>query len=110
MRISDWSSDVCSSDLLRRAAQINGDHVHRDPPRQRNALTGHDQGRAVGERAMDAVGIADRDHADRHPLRTHEVAAVANAFARSKFAYRDPAAVERPYWPQAAAEIGRAPV
>src|SRR3546814_20826867 len=28
MRISDWSSDVCSSDLLRRAAEHRGDEKH----------------------------------------------------------------------------------
>src|SRR3546814_15558693 len=28
MRISDWSSDVCSSDLLRRGAHVSGACVH----------------------------------------------------------------------------------
>src|SRR3546814_1867887 len=27
MRISDWSSDVCSSDLVDRAAQFGGEHT-----------------------------------------------------------------------------------
>src|SRR3546814_12540660 len=27
MRISDWSSDVCSSDLVRQLAEINAEHA-----------------------------------------------------------------------------------
>src|SRR3546814_18036423 len=29
MRISDWSSDVCSSDLLRDEAEVRGDELRR---------------------------------------------------------------------------------
>src|SRR3546814_7813770 len=34
MRISDWSSDVCSSDLLGRATQVAGRDPARDPHRR----------------------------------------------------------------------------
>src|SRR3546814_16788047 len=41
MRISDWSSDVCSSDLLRRRA-VDRVPVHRDPPAGRQIEPGDD--------------------------------------------------------------------
>src|SRR3546814_15683333 len=49
MRISDWSSDVCSSDLLRAAA-----HRHRaalPAVRRRPAVPGNRQGNALRPRA-----------------------------------------------------------
>src|SRR3546814_3933651 len=41
MRISDWSSDVCSSDL--RGLRV--DHTRRDDPRQKCRLRDHDEQR-----------------------------------------------------------------
>src|SRR3546814_10415588 len=40
MRISDWSSDVCSSDLA-QAAETVGQHLDRAGPHDRLAVFGH---------------------------------------------------------------------
>src|SRR3546814_6683793 len=65
MRISDWSSDVCSSDLWRPAGGL------------------HHEGAADGQRGRDLVGgkvqreIERGDEAarpDRHPLQDAEIA------------------------------------
>src|SRR3546814_2426142 len=50
MRISDWSSDVCSSDLGDRAAMADSAAGARD---------GADAGRAVRSRNLQRAGIAD---------------------------------------------------
>src|SRR3546814_7149704 len=47
MRISDWSSDVCSSDL----ARIAGDGEGNPPPQRRHASGRHQPERAQGARA-----------------------------------------------------------
>src|SRR3546814_2455269 len=61
MRISDWSSDVCSSDLLLRRAPAPGAHRIGDPdtaPRQRLAQQAFDLG-------VDAPEIGRRRALDR---------------------------------------------
>src|SRR3546814_1404767 len=92
MRISDWSSDVCSSDLSRRHAGAlrRGDHefrkvvaiehLHRDVDRDREVLSraapdavliqrlGDDD---LGEVADEAVLFGDRD--DRSEEHTSEL-------------------------------------
>src|SRR3546814_15697927 len=67
MRISDWSSDVCSSDLQRRyrlAAQIRG------APIRTPSEPGHGSGRYEGAHA-DSPGllICKNRHAGRHHAR-----------------------------------------
>src|SRR3546814_21115989 len=56
MRISDWSSDVCSSDLARS-----------DPADQRHALAGPDRETDAVERLLGGVGIAELDIAQVDP-------------------------------------------
>src|SRR3546814_12466755 len=57
MRISDWSSDVCSSDLLWHARE-GGEFVH-DPPQVANlAHDGAGQAREGGLVARHLLGIA----------------------------------------------------
>src|SRR3546814_3390792 len=49
MRISDWSSDVCSSDLLSDQASrgaVGGGSYHRHRDRTRRLSIGHEQGGA----------------------------------------------------------------
>src|SRR3546814_1160153 len=51
MRISDWSSDVCSSDLLREAYRRNGDiagNAIDESVAQRFVSSGHRIDRAIG--------------------------------------------------------------
>src|SRR3546814_14805654 len=68
MRISDWSSDVCSSDLLRLARIIEGAGNREmadgalDMPR-----AGADIG--VVPVAVAAAAVAQRRRGDEHPLR-----------------------------------------
>src|SRR3546814_17844083 len=65
MRISDWSSDVCSSDLRRRASRREaGQHLPRGAKRARHALRFRDRPGAAGERGCHAGRLDDR-HADR---------------------------------------------
>src|SRR3546814_2330614 len=47
MRISDWSSDVCSSDLVHRLAR--GQHHRGDEPRERRDHHQHRQHRLLAE-------------------------------------------------------------
>src|SRR3546814_21154365 len=65
MRISDWSSDVCSSDLLEGAgAGIGGDGHRRVRPRRRHRRIGgggqHLEGRKIGERGERTARKDDR--------------------------------------------------
>src|SRR3546814_15254745 len=82
MRISDWSSDVCSSDLDRKSAFRQyvafGEHFAHDDRAQRRHRRGlHHEGTAHRDRRRDLVRgevareIERRDEAarpDRHPL------------------------------------------
>src|SRR3546814_3632264 len=63
MRISDWSSDVCSSDLLTEGIQL----LHRDHGRRRGAVIQHGErvrgalrGRHPDPRIHDTAGRAGR--------------------------------------------------
>src|SRR3546814_12445364 len=60
MRISDWSSDVCSSDLLVRAQETAGTHVH-----QRIAAARFN-GVAPGKRP---IGVGEERRPPRQRLR-----------------------------------------
>src|SRR3546814_1005516 len=72
MRISDWSSDVCSSDLLHRAQAA--DHVHRRSPLlitdlvRRDRLLLYALGLEALDHAVDRPGFdaADHDHQHHH--------------------------------------------
>src|SRR3546814_11359672 len=48
MRISDWISDVCSSDLRRSAGPCLGNHAGRTPYQGAGSAAGHVQLRGVG--------------------------------------------------------------
>src|SRR3546814_3220467 len=77
MRISDWSSDVCSSDLQRRAMKIVGD-----------------------DRVRRRVGAGDRAENLRHgplviPRRTGPVATVRRLFLEARPVDRPPVEARR---------------
>src|SRR3546814_6206171 len=89
MRISDWSSDVCSSDLVLltlEQAQTKARAVaagHRGTLRialagDRRADAADEDGAATGQAARPAIAIADGDR--RHPAvtRRDEVMAIAD--------------------------------
>src|SRR3546814_7863384 len=71
MRISDWSSDVCSSDLRRIVAMRDRQIEHRDPFRQRNFLVAtagielSDARRPVQQVRIDAARAQVVDEATR---------------------------------------------
>src|SRR3546814_17648389 len=68
MRISDWSSDVCSSDLLRRiAAPRRPFRIERGHQLDQRALRGRDVHRAgaVEDRAVALAGIFELPSRDR---------------------------------------------
>src|SRR3546814_7112004 len=56
MRISDWSSDVCSSDLLRRVLRDTGQSVH-------GALAQGQRGCRPGDSALEMVALGADDDA-----------------------------------------------
>src|SRR3546814_15975514 len=93
MRISDWSSDVCSSDLRRHAEQLGGLRIeaaagivagvvdrlgHRGTVRQRSAQPGGPLGRGVGLRREagrfleDAVEVEAAEAGGLRQIRSEE--------------------------------------
>src|SRR3546814_17594471 len=56
MRISDWSSDVCSSDLWRRTTRRQGTH-HRQKAAERGIVI---IGSPDGREGQDILRVADR--------------------------------------------------
>src|SRR3546814_4436800 len=60
MRISDWSSDVCSSDLERNAVHIDLEGI--DDP------TGDELPRRVEVRAREVEHVVDREHLPHHRI------------------------------------------
>src|SRR3546814_15678660 len=63
MRISDWSSDVCSSDLTQRMARIGGDARRELTRRVHQRLGRHDAGdQPPGERLLGVDGVAGEGH------------------------------------------------
>src|SRR3546814_1434396 len=57
MRISDWSSDVCSSDLFNRLLVAIVDRGHGQPTAEQRRRR-HDRGGGE-KRGMDVVGLGD---------------------------------------------------
>src|SRR3546814_19377126 len=60
MRISDWSSDVCSSDLQARDGQGHGagaDHLRDGEPRPRNLASRRARGKARRDHRDRALGL-----------------------------------------------------
>src|SRR3546814_9802750 len=88
MRISDWSSDVCSSDLFGRRAgkkqegrnvgHIDDHAVHRDSPGDRRADAADEDGAATGQAARPAIAIADGDRRPPAVTRRDEVMAITD--------------------------------
>src|SRR3546814_1664649 len=77
MRISDWSSDVCSSDLLAGRRAVLGDQaVHVVDGAVAGRAAARDQDRAARpaqvERCAEA-GVAPPDHQDRSEEHTSEL-------------------------------------
>src|SRR3546814_18161900 len=69
MRISDWSSDVCSSDLLRRRGGGTGSDRRRTGQRRHAAGAGGTGGRLMAGRYYDEWTIGDRiDHEIRRTV------------------------------------------
>src|SRR3546814_21120518 len=60
MRISDWSSDVCSSDLIGKDTQI--------PEQERNDEIGEDREKVPGERAFELRPDMHRIEIRRNPI------------------------------------------
>src|SRR3546814_2048126 len=71
MRISDWSSDVCSSDLKVRRARAEGCHRHGRAAGEPAVDVGHERGallvpgRDVPDAARPGEGIEDVERLDR---------------------------------------------
>src|SRR3546814_5538370 len=98
MRISDWSSDVCSSDLIHRALVLAGvAHHHRDQALVAALGRGHQAvagGRGVaGLDAVDGrvapqqqVAVALGDRADREFLRSEEHTSELQSLMRISYA------------------------
>src|SRR3546814_15822978 len=62
MRISDWSSDVCSSDLDRVVDLLGGGDAVADQPER---LAPHRLQQAVGDEGFDLLADVQRVHAER---------------------------------------------
>src|SRR3546814_661956 len=80
MRISDWSSDVCSSDLAARDKDIPTlDDGHRQKPRR---VGGHDAVVHIIEQRIDARSrLTDREAGREADGRKHALEPLARAFA-----------------------------
>src|SRR3546814_12869484 len=61
MRISDWSSDVCSSDLFLRLGRLNS-AAHNEEVRQHMTVTEKTLANAIRALSMDAVQAANSGH------------------------------------------------
>src|SRR3546814_5572941 len=88
MRISDWSSDVCSSDLEDGAIRLGIDNDQRDVRRRQRE-------RAVGREADRAGAIEDREPVAQK-FEMHEVE-LGRAASRTRFGtgVTDAAAIDR---------------
>src|SRR3546814_3810896 len=71
MRISDWSSDVCSSDLLGDAEKPHGERHQADAVDEIRGVKGEAPDAGVDVRAYRADENPDRDHADPLDRRSH---------------------------------------
>src|SRR3546814_9461343 len=65
MRISDWSSDVCSSDLAQRASDMNFDAI--DIAQYRGLK------RLLHRAESDDAAILEQQHIVRHPRRLAQI-------------------------------------
>src|SRR3546814_8629060 len=98
MRISDWSSDVCSSDLRRQRIGRAGKRFERIERRLGGARLG--EGQRLDLEQQGRVGAVEHPAlAERHPA--HRVAVVA------AFEHRDPAAWAISVEPEAERHLDR---
>src|SRR3546814_7176074 len=96
MRISDWSSDVCSSDLVGRAgvAQSLGHHVGCHPPRvagvevHRGATGGREGAGRIGDQgeALGRVGGREAAHLGQGVGRSEEHTSELQSLMRISYA------------------------
>src|SRR3546814_12179477 len=108
MRICDWSSDVCSSDLARHALDTRGDHgvLRAREHRLRGALDRllRRAALAIERHRADAFGQARGEHRAAPDLKALLAALAAaahdDAFYRPRLAPRPPAAASPPPPPQ----------
>src|SRR3546814_17260496 len=84
MRISDWSSDVCSSDL---EAEGDAVHAHLQPPPFLGKRLGHAGDGGLGRRIIDLPRIAVRA---RHRRNVDDLADYLASFGRLLFRHRAP--------------------
>ena len=70
--------------LDRLVAEVDGDVVHRDGARERDAAAADQHLGAAGEAAADAVAVADRDRRDPRVALGDEAAPVAGALPRPR--------------------------
>src|SRR3546814_19845233 len=81
MRISDWSSDVCSSDLIAHAGRLIGGRVRHKPAVMRDAL--HSQERLGNHPVPEALhAVEERARLRRMPARA--VAEIGSASCRER--------------------------
>src|SRR3546814_10403918 len=64
MRISDWSSDVCSSDLVHSSQNPHPRHLHQ--PRQSDAATDEAADRAAHPATQGGRTAGDADRSEEH--------------------------------------------
>src|SRR3546814_2720494 len=92
MRISDWSSDVCSSDLHRGAAGAGGrddaaDALLADDPVLEGSRHGAHRGAAVAsEDAAGAATVIGSHHVRRHVGRSEEHTSELQSLMRISYA------------------------
>src|SRR3546814_3904630 len=72
MRISDWSSDVCSSDLVDHAGDLLDMRLFRLDPQQVRAIL--ERGDAIEHATVLTRPFAELIEVRRQPLRPHQLA------------------------------------
>src|SRR3546814_5365463 len=88
MRISDWSSDVCSSDLLYRNVGYRRHRHREDDGRHHGGCEAPTVARPIGEREMpeiDRVGQSTADNGDAGSQPTREKAGIARCGAPDQY-------------------------
>src|SRR3546814_13931655 len=113
MRISDWSSDVCSSDLIVEAVMAAAEGLAQDAPLTDAPFTDPGAGAAVGARLVKTDGpakVTGRElyGADKAPAGALWLRVIRAPHARARFTLGDLAAVVAKTPGLARLQIGRA--
>src|SRR3546814_5329423 len=89
MRISDWSSDVCSSDLARRSSRVSGRRCRADGARTGSREDGKGQRHGPSRRRYQCnahAAVARRRRASGHPARSEEHTSELQSLMRISYA------------------------